>query len=289
MTEERSQSKSEARRIARNVVLLILFGYLLYVGLLTGFQRQIIFPGTRFPTDPNARPPGESSERIWLDIEEGRVEAWYFPAPSASAEHPRPAVMLAHGNGEFIENWADGIDGYLDMGVSVLLPEYRGYGRSDGDPSQEAITQDFSLFRERLAARPEVDGDRIVYHGFSLGGATLASLAKEEPPSAMVLQSTFTRVIDMVAVPVPDALVADPFDTISVVREADYPILVVHGHADTVVPFEHGEKLRAAARDADFVEHDGGHHQMMERRRYWSAIRALLDRAGVIGTDEASR
>ena len=282
MTDESTKSSSSAWRIARRAIVLLILAYVGYLALLTALQRQIIFPGTRFPTDAHASPPGEDSEQIWLEIDEGRVEGWYFPAPQASPDNPGPAVMLAHGNGEFIENWADGIDGYLNMGVSVLLPEYRGYGRSDGEPSQEAITRDFARFRKLLAERPEVDSDRIVYHGFSLGGATLASLAAQQPPRAMVLQSTFTRVVDMVALPVPEALVADPFDTLSVVREADYPMLVVHGRRDSVVPFEHGQRLHAAAANSEFVEHGGDHHQMMERRRYWDAIRALLVRADVL-------
>ncbi len=283
MTQDDCAKPSATWRLIRRAVLLLLIGYIAYVALLTGLQRQIIFPGTRFPANERAEPPGQASERMWLDIEDGRVEAWYFPAPSASADNTGPAVMLAHGNGEFIENWANGIDGYLDRGVSVLLPEYRGYGRSDGEPSQEAITRDFSRFRDMLEARPEVDSSRILYHGFSLGGATLAALAAERPPRAFVLQSTFTRVVDMVAFPVPDALISDPFETISVVRHADYPILVVHGRDDSVVPFKHGKRLHQTAADSEFVEHDGGHHQMMNHARYWRAVGDLLQRADMRG------
>ncbi|MGM0554863.1 MAG: alpha/beta hydrolase [Myxococcota bacterium] len=282
MTREVSENTSTTWRIIRSAVFLFLLAYVVYVALLAGLQRQIIFPGTRFPVDEQARPPGADSERIWLPIEEGRVESWYFPAPDASADNPRPLVILAHGNGEFIENWANGIGGYREMGINVLLPEYRGYGRSDGEPSQEAITQDFERFREKVASRPEVDEARIVYHGFSLGGAALASLADRKPPEAMILQSTFTRVIDMVAVPVPEALVADPFDTLAVVRDAEYPILVVHGRSDSVVPFGHGRRLHKVAQHADFVEHPGDHHQMTNRVRYWGAIRDLLERSGVV-------
>lgn len=281
MSDDQTTPAARTMRLLRSAVVLILLGYVGYVGILTAMQRQIIFPGTRFPVDEDARPIREHSERMWLEIEGGRVEAWYYPAPTVSKDDPGPAVMLAHGNGEFIENWADGIQDYLNMGVSVLLPEYRGYGRSDGEPSQQAITEDFARFREKLESRPEVDPERIVYHGFSLGGATLSSLADERPPVAMVLQSTFTRVVDMVSLPVPEAIVRDPFDTISVVREADYPILVVHGRSDSVVPYEHGERLHEAAANSRMISHDGGHHQMVERSQYWREIDSLLGRAGV--------
>ena len=269
------------RRTLRNALILVGFFYLAYLGVLTYFQRKILYPGVDMPPPRHASLPA-GAERIWVDIENGgRVEGWFLPGDGVSAENPGPAVMLAHGNGEFIENWADGVDGYLDRGVSVLLPEYRGYGRSDGEPTQKNITRDFVEFHDRLADRPDVDGDRIVYHGFSLGGATLTSLARERKPKALILQSTFTRVKDMVAVPVPDALVADPYETIEVVSELDVPMLVVHGKSDRVVPYEQGERLAQAA-GTELLSHGGGHHQMMERREYWSAVEELLVRADVL-------
>ena len=96
-------------------------------------------------------------ERWRLDTDEGVVEALYLRAPNASAEQPAPAVIFAHGNGEVIEQWPRPLEGYRQRGFSVLIPEYRGYGGSAGKPREDAIVADFVAFRDRLAARPEVD------------------------------------------------------------------------------------------------------------------------------------
>ncbi len=272
-------------------LLLGLVAYMLYAGLLALLQRKMIFP--RAGEASVAAPAGLAEvgwQRWWLDTDEGKVEAWHLAGRGVSAEAPGPAVILAHGNGELIDDWLHGVaERYRDAGVSVLMAEYRGYGRSAGTPSQAAITADYVRFYDRLAARPEVDAQRIFYHGFSLGGAVVASLARQRTPAALILQSTFTCVADMadgLPVPVPDFLIRDRFDTLDEVRQLDVPILVVHGRLDDVVPFSHGERLARAAHDADFVVHGGGHHLMTDAVAFWRAVRKLLARAHVLALDQ---
>jgi fermentation-respiration switch protein FrsA (DUF1100 family) len=276
-------------RLARRVLgwlAILLMVYLVYAGILALLQRKLIFPGTALSADAAAgleRLDRVDGEQWWLEHEEGRVEAWFVPAPQASADKPGPAVILAHGNGELIDSWAPQIAGYKRMGVSVLMPEYRGYGRSQGAPSQEAIERDFVRFYDRLAARPEIDAERIAFHGFSLGGGVLAALARKRPPRAMILQSTFTCIADMVpGVPIPGFLLTDPFDTGEVVESLDVPMLVVHGRADRVIPFSHGQRLAELAADADFVDHPGDHHLMADQLAFWQAVRTLFERAKLL-------
>ena len=96
-------------------------------------------------------------KKIWLDTEEGRVEAWLIPGDDVSAERPGPAVVFTHGNAELIDYWPAALAGYQKLGATLLLPEYRGYGRSAGSPSQEKICppdqrqywKDLSDFLER--------------------------------------------------------------------------------------------------------------------------------------------
>ncbi|QDG52569.1 alpha/beta hydrolase [Persicimonas caeni] len=262
---------------------LVVVAYVIYAGLLALLQRKMIFPGTDLPAGKPTGLAEAGGEQIWLQNEEGKVEAWFFPGKGVSVDKPGPAVIIAHGNGELIDGWEVGTAGrYRQAGVSVLLPEYRGYGRSDGTPTQKHITRDFVRFYDRLASRPEVDGERIVYHGFSLGGGVLASLARKRKPAAFILQSTFTRIADMArGVPVPEFLITDPFETLSVVESLDIPVLVVHGERDEVIPFEHGKRLAKAAKDADFLPHAGGHHLMTDQVAFWRAVRKLFVRAGI--------
>ncbi|MFW5966774.1 MAG: alpha/beta hydrolase [Persicimonas sp.] len=258
--------------------------YFLFAGLLTLLQRKVIFPGTDMPVAEKPRLPTEETERWWLETDQGRVEAWFSPGEGVAPEEPGPAVVLAHGNGEVIDDYRGRIQRYVERGISVLLPEFRGYGRSAGDPSQETVTGDFERLHERLAAREEVDAERIAYHGYSLGGAVLAALAARKKPRALILESTFTSVADMAPwLPGAAALVSDPFETLEVVERLDVPILVVHGRRDSVVPFEHGERLAEANDEAEFVDHDGDHHAMLDQRAFWRHVDRLFKRAGLLG------
>lgn len=256
---------------------------MIYAGLLALLQRKMIFPGTDLPAGEPVGLAEAGAEQLWLHNEEGKVEGWYLPGQGVSADKPGPAVIIAHGNGELIDGWLTGTaERYRQSGVSVLLPEYRGYGRSEGTPSQEHITRDFVRFYDQLAARPEVDKERIAFHGFSLGGAVLASLARKRRPAGFILQSTFTNIADMApGLPVPQFMITDPFDTLEVVEALDVPVLVVHGERDEVIPFEHGKRLAKAARNAEFVTHAGGHHLMTDQVAFWRAVRTLFQRAGI--------
>ncbi|NOY89903.1 MAG: alpha/beta hydrolase [Deltaproteobacteria bacterium] len=203
-------------------------------------------------------------ERWRLDTDEGVVEALYLRAEDASAEHPAPAVIFLHGNGEVVEQWVEPLEGYRRLGVSVLIPEYRGYGGSAGHPSEDAIVADAVAFRDRLAALPEVDAERIVYHGRSLGGGVAGALAARRPPAALVLMSTFSSLDEMASrylVPrfVAKALLGDHYRTLDVVRERRFPTLVIHGDRDGVVPYAQGQALAEAA-DARLVTYRAGHN-----------------------------
>src|SRR5690606_26574574 len=112
---------------------------------------------------------------------------------------------------------------------------YRGYGRSDGTPTQDGITRDFIAFYDLIAQRPDVDPIRIVFHGRSLGGGAVAALAQHRTPRAMVLESTFTGVPAMAKrFLVPPFLVRDKFDTMGTLRHYEGPSLILHGEHDEV-------------------------------------------------------
>lgn len=264
-------------RIAIRLLLGVAICYVLYGVVLSFLQRSILFPRhvVQVPADGGRDVPG--LDRWWLDTPEGRVEAWYLVGEGRTAESPGPAVIFAHGNGEAIDFWPAALSRYRAMGVSVLLPEYRGYGRSAGEPSQEAITADYVAFYDRLVKRPEVDAKKIVFHGRSLGGGVVGALAAERPCAAMVLESTFLSIRSFAQqFLLPGFLVADPFDTESVVRTLDVPILIFHGTRDNVVPYHHGETLSRVAKNAQLVTFDCGHNDVPADERYWGPLESFV-------------
>ena len=114
------------------------------------------------------------------------VEAWFIPGKGVSSETPGPVLVFAHGNGELIDDNLD-LKWIAELGTSVLLVEYRGYGRSTGSPSQSSIVSDTNTFMKMLKARPDVDVERIGYMGRSIGSGVLAQVAIDHPPAAMIM------------------------------------------------------------------------------------------------------
>lgn len=246
-------------------------------------QRSLVFPRFLLPTAAQSAPPTDS-ERWLLDTSAGQVEAWFLPGAGVDEDSPGPAVIFAHGNAELIDDWAVALQPYRDMGVSVLLPEYRGYGRSAGRPSQAAITADFLAFHDRLADRPEVDRKRIVFHGRSLGNGALASLTEHRTSAAWICESSFTSVAAIArGYLVPSFMVRDPFDVRSLLARYDGPTLILHGGRDAIIPVQHGERLHEAAANSRLIIYPGvGHNDPPPLTRYWQDIEGFLREAEII-------
>jgi hypothetical protein len=268
------------------LLLVLLAVAAAYYALAWTLQRAIVFP-RYLPRYAKQAAPPPGVEILHIASPEGPVEGWFFPAPGASATSPRPAVICAHGNAEVIDRWVEEARRYQALGFHVLLPEYRGYGRSAGRPSEAAIAEDFPRFHDGLAARPEVDRERIVYHGRSLGVAAVLALAVARPPRALILQSGFTSVTDMArGYLLPRAMVRDPFDNLAALRATTAPVLILHGERDTIVPPEHARALAAAAGPrARFVTMDCDHNDCPpadELDEFWTGVETFLRSAGAL-------
>ncbi len=211
-------------------------------------QDWIMFPAGMTPP-PLAQPPYVNAEVLKADVRSGaQAEAWFVPTPSALPHNPAPVVVFFHGNAELIDYQSRIVDLYHAIGVSVLLVEYRGYGRSQGKPSQAGFRQDALTFLDQVKNRPDVQSDKIIYHGRSLGGAVATDLAAARPPAALILESTFRSTAAMARpMGVPWFVIKNPFETDRVVATLDRPVLIMHGSQDQIVPVSHGRTLRDLA------------------------------------------
>lgn len=240
-------------------------------------QRALLFPRHLIP--PAVRPPRvHGLERSWLSTDAGKVELWFLPGDGVSAAQSGPAVLFAHGNGELIDHWPELLEPYRRLGVSVVLLEYRGYGRSAGRPSERALAADFRALHAQLASDPRIDMARLIYHGRSLGGGVVCGLAGVHPPAALILESSFTSVVDVArGMGLPAFVISDRFDSLPVVRSFQGPVLVMHGRSDSLVPKSHGEKLAAATPRARLVLYEAGHNDLPPRGSdYWQQIAATM-------------
>jgi pimeloyl-ACP methyl ester carboxylesterase len=108
--------------------------------MLPWLQRKLLFPSHLVPRPRHAAHAEVGGEQYWFD----GVEAWLLPGRGVTAATPGPLLVFAHGNGELIDQWPPMLAPYRQRGLSVLLPEYRGYGRSAGQPSEPALVGDFA-------------------------------------------------------------------------------------------------------------------------------------------------
>ncbi len=236
---------------------LFLVAYLSLVGCM---QRKVIYPVAGQPLPQGlAIPPGVET---WAtDHRQGQTQAFFMPGDGVTPDAPGPVVIYAHGNGELIQHYPFYAQRYTQQGISVLVPEYRGYGSSDGKPTKARIDADFAAFYQQLTQHPLVDGDRIVFHGRSLGGGVIASLAQQHPPAALILESTFTSTSDMAKrLFTPPFLILDRYDVNATLAEYDGPVLIVHGTRDQIIPIAMSQRNHDTARQSTYHTYEMTHN-----------------------------
>jgi fermentation-respiration switch protein FrsA (DUF1100 family) len=267
-----------ARWLALGGVIVVLAGFAA-VTVLHRLQQWVVFPAPG-PRGPEADLVARGAERAWLEAGGARCEAFFLPART-DAPATGAVIVFAHGNGELIDDWLDAFEAPRGWGVSVLLVEYPGYGRSTGTPSEASLTAALTKAYDWALTRPGVDPARVVGWGRSLGGGAISALARERTLAALVLESTFTSVRSMAqAFGVPAFLVRDPLDNLSVIESFPGPVLVVHGERDDMIPVAHARALAAAARSARLVVVTGcGHNDCPQP---WADVRAFLDENGLL-------
>jgi fermentation-respiration switch protein FrsA (DUF1100 family) len=168
----------------------------------------------------------------------------------------------------------------------IFIVGYRGYGRSEGKPSEHGLYLDARAAWDYLVDELRVPPNRIVIFGISLGGAVAVNLASEVKPAGLIVQSSFTSVPDMAArhYPfVPKALVRTKMDSLSKIGDVRAPILFIHSTGDSVAPYEFGQKLYDAAPDPKrfFTVKGAGHDDTwaVGGHAYFAAIRDFLSYA----------
>jgi fermentation-respiration switch protein FrsA (DUF1100 family) len=264
------------------IAAIVIAGWVIaMVILLRVMQAALAFPAP----PPAAQLPDAGKqaggETVWLDVHGKRVEAWFLPARHSGRA---PLIINAHGNGELIDFWANQVGPLRDGGVGVLLVEYPGYGRSEGKPSQQSITDAMLAAYDWAARNPRVDAQRIVAHGRSMGGGAVGQLLRQRQLAALVLESTYTSLADMVrAHHVPDFLILNRLDTRAALADYRGPVLILHGTRDLNIPFSHAKLLAAAAPQARLVELDCGHNDCPPQ---WELVLGFLAENGV--TTDAS-
>jgi len=236
---------------------------LLLVLMLRWFEHSQVYHPNRVLTATGAA-LGRPFEDVLFKASDGvELNGWFFPAGTNSSRSPL-AVLVCHGNAGNISHRLDTCVALLATGVNVFIFDYRGYGRSQGRPSEEGSYRDAQAAHQWLRQKGFA-GTNIIAFGESLGGGVAAELAVREPVGGLVLQSTFTSIPDMGAELFPWLPVrwlgTIRYDTRSKLPHLKVPVLVMHSPTDELVRFHHGQTNYATANDPKlFWELKGEHN-----------------------------
>ena len=283
-------SEREARALGRRLsfaVLSIAFVVIvsLMVYLYVAQDRMIFLP----------RPLGEDvrsivhkarpdAEEISLPTADGhRLHGWFV----RNSDTPlSPAVIYFGGNAEEVSGFA--LKAQELRGLSFALFNYRGYGRSEGSPSEAALFDDALAIYDFVGARPGVDRKHIVAFGRSLGSGVATYLASQRPLAAVILVTPYDSLSAVAQARYPyvivDLLLKHPFDSVTRARAINAPLLALIAGADTVIPPRHAQRLASAWRGpvTSLVFEGAQHNDIDTDARYWQSIREFLKQTAVL-------
>jgi fermentation-respiration switch protein FrsA (DUF1100 family) len=263
-------------RVLRTAGLALGLAFILGAGFVMLFEDSFIY----FPTKGHVGAgPGED---VFLTTSDGvRIHAWHVTHPDAKV-----TLLWFHGNAGNLAGRRDMLLELRDLPANVLAVDYRGYGRSEGSPSEAGLYADARAAYDWLCAR--IPAGRIVVFGKSLGGGPACELAAEVPCGGLILQSTFTRAPDMASRVMPlfpaRWFMRTKFDNLAKVPRIACPKLFVHSRDDEIIPFPMGERLFAAAAEPkEAAWFDGAGHNdlwVTRRREYYARLSGFLGRLG---------
>ncbi|MBI3781331.1 MAG: alpha/beta hydrolase [candidate division NC10 bacterium] len=246
-------------------------------------KRFIFFPDKTIVETP--REWGMPYEEIYVTTEDGlRLNGWWIPGTGS------PITLLwFHGNAGNISHRLENIKLRRDrLGINLFIFDYREYGRSEGQVSEEGTYRDGSAAVRYVRGRGDADPARIVFLGESLGSAVAVEMAIRHGCAALILESPLLSIREMAKLSFPffplGPLLRTQYDTLSKIGKVRAPVLIVHGEDDEIVPFRHGRRLfEAAPEPKEFYAVKGAHHNdlyLVGGTDYLDLLARFLGRVG---------
>lgn len=263
-----------------SVGIVLAVSYAVMVTVMFFRQDGIVY----FPDREMVRPADVGMfaiEEIPLKTEDGlTIWSWYAPA-----REERASLIFCHGNAGNLTSSHNHLTFFNSMGISVLAFDYRGYGKSEGRPTEEGTYRDAEAAWRYLTEVRGKPVDTIILYGHSLGGAVAAELATRRRPAALILESAFTSLPDLGEQHypwLPVRLISRyKYGTIDKIASVSCPKLIIHSPADEIIPFSHGKTLyEKAAPPKEFLVAGGGHNDaiFVSRGTFQEGIRAFLEK-----------
>jgi fermentation-respiration switch protein FrsA (DUF1100 family) len=254
-----------------------LVAYVGFVILLMLFENRLIFHAVPYPVG-DWQPSGLKFEDAEFTAQDGTaLHGWYIPHSQS-----RAVVLFLHGNAGNIAGRAEFLRRLHNLRVSVLALDYRGYGRSEGSPTESGVIADGHAARAWLAAKTGTPEKELVLWGESLGSGVAIELAVEGA-RGLILENAFTSLPDVAAhhyswVPV-RLVMRNRLRSIDKIAQFKGPLLQAHGESDSVIPYELGRRLFGAANEPkQFITIPNGDHNDPRSTSFWEAADRFLER-----------
>ena len=276
--ENRTSRTRQWLRIGGRAACWLVAGYLLIVVVMMFLEKAFIFFPDRYPIG-DWRPAGLAVEDAWFEAADGtRLHGWYVPH-----EDPRAAVLFCHGNAGNVTNRSEMLQ-ILNgrVGVSVLIFDYRGYGRSEGRPDEPGVLADARAARAWLAGREQIGETDVVLLGRSLGGAVAVDLAARDGARGLVLEGCFSSIPDVAAYCYPwlpvRRMLRTRLDAAGKIGDYHGPLLQSHAGADSIIPIRLGRRLfEAAGEPKRLITLAGFDHNDPPPMWYYDELAEFLD------------
>lgn len=270
--------RSELKKAA----LIAAFFYVLVCALVWWQQRAMIYHPHH-----NAGAPAEYGLKDFTvetlqDDDSTHIRAWRNVARDGY-----PTIVFFHGNGGDLSFLAPYFSAIAEEGFGLIAIDYRGYGASEGVPSEQGLYQDAQTALEFATQKAGLNYEQIILYGESLGSGVAVQMATEAPVAAVVLQSPFTSLEDVGKDRYPflpvRLLLEDRFDSLNKIQDVHSKLLIMHGTEDTTVPAEEGRELFAAANEPkDVVYFEGRGHNDLDIAQRIDALVEFSRKYGLI-------
>ncbi len=260
------------------IVIIIAGAYIVFVGFLFIFQSHYIY----YPERVLSADPGDiglNFESVSFETMDGvKLSGWFVPSESA-----RGVILFCHGNAGNISHRLESIQIFHQLGLDVFIFDYRGYGQSEGKPTEQGTYKDAEAAWQYLIKERQVNPNEVIVFGRSLGGAVAAWLAQSHIPGALILESTFTSLPDIAGTLYPyipvRLLLRFHYNTAEYLDRVNCPVLIVHSCDDEIMPFNHGRRLfEMAKKPKKFLEIAGTHNEgfITSGKRYEEGLNAFI-------------
>ncbi|RMB60953.1 alpha/beta fold hydrolase [Dokdonia sinensis] len=266
------------RKIKKPLILLFIVANLYAIGCggLYFFQENLIFHPSRLVQDYEFEFEN-TFEEVYLDIEDGqRLHGIHFPV-----ENAKGAMLYYHGNAGDVQRWGEITTYFVEKGYSVIVMDYRQYGKSGGTLSEEALYED--SLKWYAFAKAQYSTTPLHIYGRSLGTTFATYVASKNPAEQLILETPFYSIQDEAKSRFPflplKHLLKYKFPTYSFINDVQMPISIIHGTDDGVVDYDHGKRLfdHISKSDKDLTTvPEGGHNNLIQFPEYLEVMETLL-------------